>query len=112
MLYQFITPTGQPTGVQDATYVPCLGAASHPGNFTVTPRAPAIQPAGATGTYPLRWRLKVPADRLDLSLTARGRHQFITNQFLPGFWEGASAITAGTPGTCIVESTRETGGAF
>jgi predicted secreted hydrolase len=112
MLYQFISPTGQPTGVQDATYVPRRGRAAHPRNFTVTPLAPAIQPAGATGTYPLRWRLQVPAARLKLILNARATHQFIRNRYLPCFWEGASTITTGTPGTCIVESTRETGGAF
>jgi len=112
MLYQFITPTGQPTGVQDGTYVPRHGPPTHPHNFTVTPLPPTIQPVGATGTYPLRWRLQVPSDHLNLTLNSRARHQFITNQYLPGFWEGASTITAGTPGTCIVESTREsaTGG--
>jgi len=112
MLYQFITPTGQPTGVQDGTYVPRHGPATHLHNFTVTPLPQAIRPAGATGTYPLRWRLKVPAAHLNLTLSARARHQFITNQYLPGFWEGASTITTGPPGTCIVESTRETAGGF
>jgi predicted secreted hydrolase len=108
MLYQFITPTGKPTGVQDASYVPRHGPATHPHNFTVTPLPPSIRPAGASGTYPLRWRLTVPRAHLNLTLGARARHQFIANQYLPGFWEGASAITTGTPGTCIVESTRET----
>jgi predicted secreted hydrolase len=108
MLYQFITPTGQPTGVQDGTYVPRHGPATHPDNFTVTSLPPAIRPAGATGTYPLRWRLNVLPAHLNLTLSARARQQFITNQYLPGFWEGASTITTGTPGTCIVESTRET----
>lgn len=108
MLYQFITPTGQPTGVQDGTYVSRHGAATHPRNFSVVPLPSAIRPLGATGTYPLRWRLKVAAAHLNLTLSARARHQFITNQFLPGFWEGASRITAGASGTCIVESTRET----
>jgi predicted secreted hydrolase len=112
MLYQFITPTGQPTGVQDGTYVPRHGPATHPDNFTITPLPPAIHPAGATGTYPLRWRLTVPSAHLNLTLKARARHQFITNQYLPGFWEGASTITSGIPGTCIVESTRETGSEF
>jgi len=112
MLYQFITPTGQPTGVQNSTYVPRHGAVSHPDNFTITPLPPTIHPAGATGTYPLRWRLTVPSAGLKLTLKARARHQFIANQFLPGFWEGASAITAGTSGTCIVESTRETANGF
>jgi len=110
MLYQFITPSGQPTGVQDGTDVPRHGPVTHPQNFTVTPLPPAIRPAGATGTYPLRWQLNVPRAHLNLTLSARARHQFIANQYLPGFWEGASAITTGTPGTCIVESTRETGG--
>jgi predicted secreted hydrolase len=110
MLYQFITPSGHPTGVQNGTYVPRHGPATHPQNFAVTPLPPAIRPAGATGTYPLRWRLAVPSAHLNLTLRARARHQFIANQYVPGFWEGASAITSGTPGTCIVESTRETGG--
>jgi predicted secreted hydrolase len=112
MLYQFITPTGQPTGVQDGTYVPRRGPVSHPDHFTVTPLPPVVRPAGATGTYPLRWRLKVAPADLNLTLSARARHQFIANQYVPGFWEGAAAITSGTTGTCIVESTRETGGNF
>jgi predicted secreted hydrolase len=110
MLYQFITPTGQATGVQNGTYVPAHGSTTHPHNFTVTPLAPVIHPVGATGTYPLRWSLKVPSAHLNLTLKARARHQFITNQYLPGFWEGASAVTTGSPGTCIVESTREATG--
>jgi predicted secreted hydrolase len=110
MLYQFITPSGQPTGVQDGTYVARHGAATHPQDFTVTPLPPAIRPKGATGRYPLRWRLHVGG--LKLTLNARARHQFIANQYVPGFWEGASTITAGARGSCIVESTRETGGAL
>jgi predicted secreted hydrolase len=112
MLYQFITPAGQPTGVQDGTYVPRRGRVTHPQHFTVTPLPPAIRPAGATGTYPLRWRLKVAQAHVSLTLNARARHQFIANRYVPGFWEGASTITTGTPGTCIVESTRETAAGF
>ncbi len=112
MLYQFITPTGQPTDVQDGTYVPLHGPVIHPHNFTITALPPTIHPAGASGTYPLRWRLQLPPAHLNLNLKARARDQFISNQYLPGFWEGASTITSGTPGTCIVESTRETMGIF
>ena len=71
-----------------------------------------IRPAGATGAYPLRWRLDVPSADVHVTLKARARHQFISNQYIPGFWEGAAAITSGKPGGCIVESTRETGGAL
>jgi predicted secreted hydrolase len=108
MLYQFITPAGQPTGVQSGTFVSSRGAATHPHRFTVVPLGPTIQPSGATGTYPLRWRLDVPSARVDVTLAARARDQFIANQYVPGFWEGAAAITSGEPGGCIVESTRET----
>lgn len=107
MLYQFIDPSGRPTGVQSGTYVRRPGKVAHLHRFTVEPLGPKVRPHGATVTYPLRWRLKVPAAHLDLTLAARARHQFIANQFLPGFWEGASAITSGAPGACIVESTRE-----
>jgi predicted secreted hydrolase len=107
MLYQFIKPAGQPTGVQSGTFVSSHGVLTHPRRFTVVPLGPVIQPAGATGHYPLRWRLRVPSAHVDIALNARAANQFISNQFIPGFWEGAAAITSGLPGTCIVESTRE-----
>ncbi len=112
ILYQFITPGGQPTGVQSGTFVSSRGVAAHPRRFKVVPLGPTITPAGATGSYPLRWRLDVPSAHVDVALKARARHQFISNQYLPGFWEGAAAITSGAPGTCIVESTREATSAF
>jgi predicted secreted hydrolase len=109
MLYQFITPSGEPTGVRSASFVSPAGDVTHPLQFTVTPLAPMIRPAGATGIYPLRWRLVVSSAHIDITLRARARNQFIANQLVPGFWEGAAAIDSGTPGSCIVESTREGG---
>jgi predicted secreted hydrolase len=107
MLYQFITPTGRPTGVQSGTFVSPHHAAVHPRRYTVVPVGPDVKPTGAAGTYPLRWRLQVPSVHVDITLKARARRQFIANQFIPGFWEGAAAITSGASGACIVESTRE-----
>jgi predicted secreted hydrolase len=107
MLYQFISRSGQPSGVQDATFVSPLGNVTHPQQFTVMPLDPTIQPPGATGTYPLRWRLEVSSAHVDVTLDARARNQFISNQIIPGFWEGAAAVTSGALGDCIVESTRE-----
>ena len=112
MLYQFITPAGRPTGVQSGTFVTPRGTVAHPRRFTVVPLKPAIRPAGTTGSYPLRWRLEVPSAHVDVTFTSRARHQFISNQYIPGFWEGAAAITSGAPGVCIVESTRETASSF
>lgn len=112
MLYQFITPTGRPTGVQSGTFVSTHKKVSHPRRYAVTPLAPRIRPAGASGTYPLRWHLKVPSANVNVTLRAEARDQFISNQYIPGFWEGAAAITTGNPGTCIVESTREPASMF
>ena len=112
MLYQFITPTGRPTGVHSATFVSTGGAATHPRRFTALPLGPAIRPAGATGRYPLSWRLDVPSAHLGITLKARARDQFISNQYIPGFWEAAASITTGAGGGCIVESTREPAGKF
>jgi predicted secreted hydrolase len=107
MLYQFITPGGVPTGIGSASFVSPAGKVTHPGQFTVTALAPMIRPAGATGIYPLRWHLVVSSAHVDVMLLAHARNQFIANQLVPGFWEGAAAIESGTPGSCIVESTRE-----
>jgi predicted secreted hydrolase len=112
MLYQFITPAARPTGVQSATFVPRQGVATHPRRFSVVALRPAIRPAGATGTYPLRWRLDVPSADVSVTIESRARQQFISNQYIPSFWEGAATITSGRPGACIVESTREAGSAF
>jgi len=107
MLYQFLNGADRPTGRQTGTFVARGGRVSHPVRFTITPLSPSIHPADAHATYPLRWRLQVPADHIDITVRARARHQFIVNQFVPNFWEAASAITSGTPGTCTVESSRE-----
>ena len=112
MLYQFINPAGRPTGVRDGTFVSARDAVRHPRQFTVVPLRPFIRPLGATGRYPLRWRLIVPSAHVNITLAARARDQFISNQYLPGFWEGAAAITTGAHGGCIVESTRETTSTF
>lgn len=107
MLYQFLNAADRPTGRQTATFVSRTGAVSHPTRFTITPLSPSIHPTGAIATYPLRWRVRVPADGVNLTLRARARNSFIANQLIPGFWEAASAITSGTRGVCTVESSRE-----
>ena len=109
MLYQFLNPDDSPSSDQSGTLVSRDGAVTHPARFTIVPLGPYIRPAGATATYPLGWRLEVPSGRIDITLRARARHQFIANQALPSFWEGAASITSGSTGGCIVESTREAG---
>ncbi len=107
MLYQFLNARDRPSGLQTGTLVNPDGSYKHLTRFTVVPLRPSIKPAGALMTYPLRWRLKVATAPIDVTLKARARNQFIVNQFLPSFWEGAASITHGRPGGCIVESSRE-----
>ena len=109
MLYQFLNQANRPSGRQTGTLVTRTGLVEQLTHFTIRPTGPSIQPAGAVATYPLAWRLQVPAGKLDFTIRARARNQFITNQFVPSFWEAASQITAGPAGTCTVESSREVG---
>ncbi len=107
MLYQFLGGDNRPSGYQNGTFVTRSGAVRHLVRFTVVPLGPSIRPAGARSTYPLRWRLEVPSDGIDITLRPRARDQFISNRYVPSFWEGAASITSGSPGACIVESSRE-----
>jgi hypothetical protein len=49
----------------------------------------------------------VPSAGIDITVSSLARNQFIVNSFIPSFWEGAAAITSGSAGSCIVESSRE-----
>jgi predicted secreted hydrolase len=109
MLYQFLNHANRPSGRQNGTLVTHAGVVKQLRRFTITPMGASIRPAGATATYPLAWRLQVPTNKIDITLRARARNQFITNQFVPNFWEAASEITSGATGTCTVESSREVG---
>jgi predicted secreted hydrolase len=107
MLYQFIDGQAEPTGIQAGTLMTRNGTVRHLERFTISGRSPFVHPTGAQASYPLRWRLGVPAARLNLAVRSLASNQFITMTFVPSFWEGAAAITRGPAGNCIVESTRE-----
>ena len=106
MLYQFLDGRDQPTCHRAGTLVGATGRVEPLHRFTAHGLAPFIRPAGARSRYPLRWRLTVPGAGLRLTVRSLARHQYIVNQLLPSFWEGAAAITAGPAGSCIVESSR------
>ena len=107
MLYQFLDQHDRPSGIVAGTLAFRSGRVEHLRRFTATGSGPFVRPSGARAGYPLRWRLDVPALKLTMTLRSRARHQYIVNQFIPSFWEGAAAITSGPPGNCIVESSRE-----
>lgn len=107
MLYQFLDQRDRPSGTVAGTLADGRGRVEHMRRFSATGLGPFVRPRGARARYPLRWRLQVPALKLTLTLRSRARHQYIVNQLIPSFWEGAAAITSGPPGSCIVESSRE-----
>jgi predicted secreted hydrolase len=107
MLYQFLNRQDRPSGTVAGTLDNGRGKVTHLRRFSATGLGPFVRPSGARTSYPLRWRLHIPAVKLALTLRSRARHQYIANQLLPSFWEGAAAITTGPPGNCIVESSRE-----
>jgi predicted secreted hydrolase len=107
MLYQFLSPNEVPTDIHGGTLVLRDGRGRHLRRFTITPHRPFVRPAGAQATYPQAWSLSIPAAHLKLGLRSLAANQFIWMAFVPSFWEGATAITHGPPGSCVVESTRE-----
>jgi predicted secreted hydrolase len=107
MLYQFLTASDVPSGIEGGTLVLRDGLARHLRRFTITPHGPFVRPAGAKATYPQAWTLSVPASHLQLRLRSLANDQFIWMAFVPSFWEGAAAIIDGPSGSCVVESTRE-----
>jgi predicted secreted hydrolase len=107
MLYQFLTASGTPTGVQSGTLVVRDGQGRHLQRFTISPHGPFLRPVGSHATYPQAWTMSIPAAHLKLRLRSLAANQFIPMSFLPSFWEGAATIAHGPPGSCVVESTRE-----
>jgi predicted secreted hydrolase len=108
MLYRFLDLHNRPrpryfTG----TLVDRHGRTRRIATFRATPLHPVIRPAGATASYPLAWRLRVPRARLALTLRAMARNQFVRNRLVPSFWEGAARVTRGPRALCFVEDSRE-----
>jgi predicted secreted hydrolase len=107
MLYQFLNRHDGPSRYQAGTLVTGDNGVKHLVHFKVLALRPFFRPTGALATYPLRWRLEVPSFGIDITLRALARQQFVSNSYVPSFWEGAATVTRGSPGSCIVESSRE-----
>lgn len=107
MLYQFLNRNDRPSGTVAGTFADSHGKVTHLHGFSAVGLSPFVRPSGAKLSYPQHWRVRIPALKLSLTVRSRARNQYIANQLLPGFWEGAEAITSGPPGNCIVESSHQ-----
>ena len=108
MLYRFLDLENRPRSRYfTGTLVKRNGRVARITGFDAAPRAPFVQPDWSTATYPLGWRLRVPGTGIDVTLRTLARNQFIRNQLVPSFWEGAATVTRGSPALCFVENSRE-----
>jgi predicted secreted hydrolase len=108
MLYRFLDLQNRPRPAYfTGTLVDRGGRVQRIARFHASPRAPFLRPDWSTATYPLGWRLRVPGARIDITLRTLARNQFIRNQLVPSFWEGAATVTRGGPALCFVENSRE-----
>jgi predicted secreted hydrolase len=102
MLYRFLRPDGTPLQAYGTgTYVLRRGTSRTESAFSVSPRSRALDAAGRS--WPLDWRLRVPAEQLDVDLRSIVPDQLVRGTVLPTFYEGAATATGSKTGICFVE---------
>lgn len=103
MLYNLRRRDGTADPFSRGTVVAPDGAARSlvPSAFSLTPEGAWESPRG--GTYPARWRVRVPSERLDLVVTPA-----LADQELDGavrYWEGAVTVEGSATGRGYLEMT-------
>jgi predicted secreted hydrolase len=97
MLYRFRD------GHASGTYVDRAGHGRLVRSFDAVAGRRALRALGRR--WPLDWAIRVPSERLRLSLHAIVPDQLIRGVLLPSFWEGAVTATGTKRGVCFVEET-------
>jgi predicted secreted hydrolase len=106
MLYEFHTRTGVPLAAhRTGTFVLRSGRSRPVSGFAALPGRRVLAAAGRR--WPLDWQLRVPSERLRLSLTSIVRDQLVRGSLLPTFWEGAATATGTKRGVCFVEQSYQ-----
>jgi predicted secreted hydrolase len=102
MLYRFRERDGTPLArYRSGTFVSRDGRGRLLKAFSVAPGERTLDAAGRS--WPLDWRLSVPALSLRLTLTSVVEDQLVRGVALPTFWEGVATATGSKSGTCFVE---------
>jgi predicted secreted hydrolase len=106
MLYEFLDrASGLPlAGFENGTFVRPDGRTVAIHRFQATHDAHAFTATGRS--WPLDWRLRVPALRLTESLRALLPDQLVRNTIVPTFWEGVETAAGSRSGICFVELSR------
>jgi predicted secreted hydrolase len=97
MLYRFRD------GHASGTFVDQAGHGRLVSSFDAVPGARVLRAAGRR--WPLDWAIRVPSERLALTLHAIVADQLVRGLLLHTFWEGAATATGTKHGVCFVEET-------
>lgn len=97
MLYRFRD------GHASGTFVDQAGHGRLVSSFAALPGARVLR--AEDRRWPLDWTLRVPSERLKLTLHAIVPDQFVRGTLLPTFWEGAVTAAGTKHGICFVEET-------
>ena len=103
MLYQLRRDDGSKDPLSKGSLVSASGEKQHldASEYTLEPLATWESPLG--GAYPVRWRLRVPAEGIDVTVTAA-----MEDQELPvsvRYWEGAVDVDGSASGVGYLEMT-------
>ena len=103
MLYQLRREDGSKDPLSKGSLIPASGEKRHlPADaYSLEPLATWESPLG--GAYPTRWRLRVPSEGIDVTVTAA-----MDDQELPAsvrYWEGAVDVTGSATGVGYLEMT-------
>jgi predicted secreted hydrolase len=106
MVYEFHTRTGAPLAPhRTGTFVLRSGRSRLVTAFDALPGRRVLAASGRR--WPLDWQLRVPSERLRLSLRSIVRDQLVHGILLPTFWEGAATATGTKRGVCFVEQSYQ-----
>jgi predicted secreted hydrolase len=101
MLFQLRRKDGSADPYSSGTYIDAKGT-SHPlRSFDFS-----LQPLARWGAYPIRWRIRIPSLKVDLTCTAVMDNQELrSNSEGPSYWEGAVDYSGSARGVGYLEMT-------
>ncbi len=109
MIYQIRRASGTPDPFSSGTLRRPDGEVIHLGSEAFRLQAGRTWTSGETGgDYPVTWRIAVPAESIDLRVTASFDHQEVT-LFPVTYWEGAVRVQGSHAGEGYMELTGYTG---
>jgi predicted secreted hydrolase len=108
MLYRFRREDGSDDPRSSGTVIAKDGQATHLTNtdFTLTPNAPFFTSKNGA-KYPLNWTLKIPSQKLDLTIATPLQNQELTLERSTGvaYWEGLIDVSGSSTGRGYLEMT-------